>query len=253
VVRRSAAGAGFDEDMHVAEDVDLVLRMHASGWRLRYMPAARVAHDHRTDLRAWWTRKAYYGTGAAPLALRHRGAVPPMVLSPWSTAIVGLVLVGRLRAAAVAVAVGAVATGRLSRKLRVSRPVATAARLVTVGALGAAAQGADAVTRHFWPLSLAACLLSRRARRTVAAVALVEGGVDWWRHRDRDPRVRPHPLGYVLAHRLDDLAYGAGLWWGAYRHRTLEPLRPVGSASARAAPRPARAPSPGGANGTLAR
>ena len=78
--------AGFDEGMHVAEDVDLVLRLHAAGWRLRYEPAARVAHDHRTSLRAWWLRKAFYGTGAAPLALRHRGAVPPMVLSPWARA-----------------------------------------------------------------------------------------------------------------------------------------------------------------------
>ena len=84
LVRRDAVGAGFDEDMHVAEDVDLVLRLHAAGWRLRYEPAARVAHDHRTSLRAWWLRKAFYGTGAAPLALRHRGAVPPMVLSPWA-------------------------------------------------------------------------------------------------------------------------------------------------------------------------
>ena len=86
LVRRAAADAGFDEGMHVAEDVDLVLRLHAAGWRLRYEPAARVAHDHRTSLRAWWLRKAFYGTGAAPLALRHRGAVPPMVLSPWARA-----------------------------------------------------------------------------------------------------------------------------------------------------------------------
>ena len=84
VVRRAAAGAGFDERLQVAEDVDLVLRLHAAGWRLRYVPAARVAHDHRTGFAAWWLRKAYYGTGAAPLAVRHRGAVPPMVLTPTS-------------------------------------------------------------------------------------------------------------------------------------------------------------------------
>jgi mycofactocin system glycosyltransferase len=73
VVRRDAAGAGFDDRMRVAEDVDLVLRLHGAGWRLRYEPAARVAHDHRTRPVQWWLRKAYYGTGAAPLALRHGG------------------------------------------------------------------------------------------------------------------------------------------------------------------------------------
>ena len=70
--------------------------------------------------------------------------------------------------------------------------------------------------------------MSARARHTVAAVALVEGVVDWVRHRDRDPAARPGLLGHLVAHRLDDLAYGVGLWWGALRHRTLEPLRPTG-------------------------
>lgn len=231
LVRRTAVGAGFDERMHVAEDVDLVLRLHAAGWRMRYEPAARVAHDHRTTLRAWWLRKAFYGTGAAPLALRHRGAVPPMVLSPFAATIGALALTGRPRAALAAVAVTAVATERLARKLPVARPRATAARLIGLGAVGALAQTADAVTRHYWPVTAVACMVSRRARRTVAAIALGSGVVDWWRHRHADPRVRPGLPGYLLARRLDDLAYGSGLWWGALRHRTIEPLRPVGPRS----------------------
>jgi mycofactocin system glycosyltransferase len=233
LVRRAAVGAGFDERMLVAEDVDLVLRLHAAGWRLRYEPASRVAHDHRTTLRAWWLRKAYYGTGAAPLALRHPGSVPPMVLSPWSAAVGALLLLGRPRAALAAVTVSAVAAERLSRKLlQVRRPRTTAARLIGLGAVGAIAQTADAVTRHYWPLSALACLLSARARRTVAVVALADGVVDWWRHRDRDARVRSTLPGHVVARRLDDLAYGAGLWWGALRYRTVEPLRPVRTGAA---------------------
>jgi hypothetical protein len=208
--------------------VDLVLRLHAAGWRLRYEPAARVAHDHRTGFAAWWLRKAYYGTGAAPLAVRHRGAVPPMVLTPTSAGIVALLLTGRPLAVPSAAVIGGVAVLRLARRLRMERSHATAAQLVALGTLGAAAQTADAVNRHYWPLSLLACLLSRRARRTVAVIAVVEGVVDWWRHRDRDTRARPGLPGYLLAHRLDDLAYGAGLWWGAWQHRSAEPLRPVG-------------------------
>lgn len=226
LVRRNAIGTGFNEGMRVAEDVDLVLRLHAAGWRLRYEPASRVAHDHRTGVRAWWLRKVFYGTGAAPLALRHPGSVPPMVLSPWSAATAGLLLLGRPFAA---LAVSAVATERLARTLgRLQRPRGTAARLVGLGAGGAVAQTAAAVTRHYWPLAALACLVSARARRTVAAIAVAEGIVDWWRHRERDGRVRPALVGYVLARRLDDLAYGAGLWWGAIRHRTSAPLRPTG-------------------------
>ena len=215
VVRRAAVGDGFDERLQVAEDVDLVLRLHAAGWRLRYVPAARVAHDHRTGFAAWWLRKAYYGTGAAPLAVRHHGAVPPMVLTPTSAGIVALLLTGRALALPPAAALAGVAVLRLARRLRVHRPHATAAQLVGLGALGAVGQVADAVNRHYWPLSLLAALVSRRARRTVAAIALAEGMVDWWRHRDRDARVRQGPVGHLVAHRLDDLAYGAGLWWGA--------------------------------------
>jgi mycofactocin glycosyltransferase len=261
LVRRAAAGAGFDERMHVAEDVDLVLRLHAAGWRLRYEPAARVGHDHRTRPLAWWLRKAYYGTGAAPLALRHPGSVPPMVLSPSGAALAALALLARPWSVPLAAAVLGVSTARLARQLRrlpaaspapgeppgdrserpaLSRPATTAARLVALGAIGALAQTADAVTRHFWPLSVVAALVSRRARRRVLVIAVLEGLVDWWRHRGRDPRVRTGPVGHLLARRLDDLGYGSGLWWGALRHRTVEPLRPVGAGAASRSERAAR-------------
>ncbi len=238
LVRRDAAGAGFDERMHVAEDVDLVLRLHAAGRRVRYEPSSRVAHDHRTTLRAWWLRKAYYGTGAAPLSLRHPGSVPPMVLNTWSAAVAVLLLRGRPAAALAALAVAAGAAERLARLLPVAHPRRTAARLIGLGAIGTVAQTADAVTRHYWPVSLAACLVSRRARRTVAVIAIAEGVIDWWRCR-ADPD-RPNVAGHVLARRLDDLAYGGGLWWGAIRHRTLGPLRPVGTGVGGGGPRSAK-------------
>ena len=229
LVRRTAAGAGFDDAMHVAEDVDLVLRLHAAGWRMRYEPTSRVAHDHRTRLRAWWLRKAYYGTGAAPLALRHHRAVPPMVLSPWAAAVAAALLARR---PLVALGAAAWAVQRLVPQLpELSRPWLAAARIIGLGAVGAVGQTADAVTRHYWPVAALACVVSPRARRTVTAVALAEGVVDWVRHRDRDPAARPGLLGHLVAHRLDDLAYGAGLWWGALRLRTLEPLRPTGPRS----------------------
>jgi mycofactocin system glycosyltransferase len=227
VVRRDVVGSGFDERMHVAEDVDLVLRLHEAGWRLRYEPAARVAHEHRTDLRAWWLRKAYYGTGAAPLSLRHPGSVPPMVLNTWSAAVTALLLRGRPWSVLAAVAVTAGATEQLARKLPVREPRRTAAKLIGLSAVGTVQQTADAVTRHYWPISLVAALFSRRARRTVAVIAVADGMLDWWRKR-HDPD-RPGLPGYLLARRLDDLAYGGGLWWGALRHRTIGPLRPVGT------------------------
>jgi mycofactocin system glycosyltransferase len=229
LVRRSALGPGFNRRMHVAEDVDLVLRLHAAGWRLRYEPAARVAHEHRTAALNWWIRKAFYGTGAAPLADRHPGSVPPLVLTPWAAA--ASLLVGTQRGWGVAGAgvVTGVAWWRLRGTLsRLRDPGRTAALLVGLGLGGAAMQVADVLIRHWWPLTALGCVFSRRMRRAALAAGLVEGLFDWWTHRP-PPGTEPglDPLRYLLAHRTDDLGYGAGLWWGAIKARTPAPLLPL--------------------------
>jgi mycofactocin system glycosyltransferase len=235
LVRRAALGPGFDERMHVAEDVDLVLRLHAAGWRLRYEPTARVAHEHRAAPVSWLARKAFYGTGAAPLATRHPGSVPPLVLAPWAAAV--CLLVGSQRRCGLlgACAVAGCAWLRLRRALAGLRgPGPTAALLVGLGLGGAAGQAARVLTRHWWPLAALGCLASRRMRRAVLFAGLAEGLLDWWTHR-AEPGL--DPLRYLLAHRVDDLGYGAGLWWGAIRGRTPSPLLPVITRRPGAAPR----------------
>ena len=84
VVRRAAAGAGFDEAMRVGEDVDFVWRLAAAGWRVRYEPAASMRHQHPVRLRAWFARRKDYGTSAASLELRHPGTVRPLQISAWT-------------------------------------------------------------------------------------------------------------------------------------------------------------------------
>ena len=231
VVRREALGAGFAEDMPVAEDVDLVWRLAAAGWRLRYEPSSRVAHEHRDAVGAWLERKAFYGTGAAPLALRHPRRVPPVALAPWTAAAMTLLGVQRRWSTVAAGAVTLLATARLARGLArpgrgdTRRAVALAAVLAPWGLGGAAWQAAGALTRHWWPAAVAGAVVSRRVRRALLVAGVVEGVADWARFRA--PGDGPGDVvGHVVAHRLDDLAYGAGLWWGAWRHRTVAPLRP---------------------------
>ncbi|MFD8493923.1 mycofactocin biosynthesis glycosyltransferase MftF [Amycolatopsis sp. NPDC059657] len=222
LVRVSAVGEGFAEEMRVAEDVDLVCRLHADGHRLVYDPAARVAHEHRDTLGPWLGRKAFYGTGAAQLALRHPGTVPPVNLPVWAAAVCVLLTSQKRWATVLAAVITAVSTARLARALKMVRePVKTAARLNAMTLTGAAWQTAGALTRHWWPLALAGALFSRRIRRAIAVAALAEGVADWWQHRGE-----LDPVRYVAFHRIDDLAYGSGLWWGAVRHRTTAPLQP---------------------------
>ncbi|MDO7868481.1 mycofactocin biosynthesis glycosyltransferase MftF [Nocardioides jiangxiensis] len=221
--RVAAFGDGFDERMHVGEDVDLVWRTVGCGWLVRYVPDAVVAHDHRVDARRWFLRKAFYGTSAAPLAMRHGDAVAPVVLGPMTLAVALAVVAQRRWSTGLAVAVVGAVTARTALSLEQStRPWAVAARLAPYGLVASLQQSSAAMTRHWWPAMVPLALASRRARRAWLTAAVLEGLVDWRRSRsDLDP------LTHVVLRRLDDLAYGAGLWWGALRHATTAPLRPA--------------------------
>ncbi|GGJ03271.1 glycosyl transferase family 2 [Saccharopolyspora subtropica] len=219
VVRREAV-AGFAADMRVGEDVDLCLRLHEAGWRLRYVPAARVAHEHRTDLRRWLAQRAFYGTSAAPLALRHPRQIPPVQAPWWSLVAAGLLTDRRL--VPLAGGLVAVIAARMTRRLPDADAPVRAGVLLALGTLYATVrQLARAATRHYWPISVAVALVSRRARRGLVAAAVVDGLLD---RRSSGSTLRPVP--YVLVRLLDDLAYGAGLWWGVIRARTIAPLVP---------------------------
>ena len=85
-----------------------------------------------------------------------------------------------------------------------------------------------AICRPYWPAAVAAAALSRRCRGIVAAAAVLDAVHDW-RNRRRLPDEgfkSIGPISYMAIKRLDDIAYGAGLWAGVIRERTLRPLRP---------------------------
>ncbi len=223
VARVDAMGDGFDERMRCGEDVDLVWRLLERGWRVRYEPGAVVRHDHRTTLGAWLARKAFYGTSAAPLTTRHAGAVAPLVLTPWTAAVMLALLVQRWWCVPLlGLGLGLVAWS-LSRRLTMTeRPWGAAAVLLAEGTIAAGRQTALALTRHYWPLVALSAVRSGRVRRAALTAAVVEGVLDW---RETGPGLDlPR---YVVARRLDDLAYGAGVWAGALRARSVRALLPV--------------------------
>lgn len=116
VVRRAAAGAGFRDGMYVGEDVDFIWRMSGDGWRVRYEPGAVMGHDHRVTFRAWFSRRADYGTSAAALEELHPGSVRPLYASWWTAGAWAAALAGRpLTAAALTAAATALLARRLAR------------------------------------------------------------------------------------------------------------------------------------------
>ncbi len=95
LVRRAALGAaGFDPGLRYGEDVDLIWRMIDAGWRVRYDPAAEVSHVEPDRWRPVLARRFRYGSSAAPLARRHPGRVPPLILQAWPAAAVAALLAG---------------------------------------------------------------------------------------------------------------------------------------------------------------
>jgi mycofactocin system glycosyltransferase len=219
LARTAALGAGFDERLRGGEDVDLVWRLTASGWHVRYEPAAHVAHDHRLALRPWLARRAYYGRTAAGIARRHPGAARPVRMSPWSAAAWAAVAARR---PAVAGAITATAVGLLAVRLRgvVSTPVSTAVRLAGGGTWGAGRAVADAAIRHWWPASALAAATVPALRAPLAAALLTP-------LLDRPVDGSAVDPGRWLALRLlDDVAYGAGVWHAAVRTGTADPLLP---------------------------
>ncbi|HTZ12840.1 MAG TPA: mycofactocin biosynthesis glycosyltransferase MftF [Mycobacterium sp.] len=220
---------GFDETMRSGEDVDLCWRLVEAGARLRYEPIAQVGHDHRTQLRDWIARKAFYGGSAAPLSVRHPDKIAPLMISGWALAAWILMAIGSSFSYLASLVVAALTGRRIAKTLQgadtqISDVLAVAAR----GLWSAALQLASAICRHYWPVALLAAIVFRPARRVVLVAAVTDGVVDWASHRrhaDEDAK----PIGvltYLLLKRLDDLAYGLGLWYGVVRERNIGPLKP---------------------------
>ena len=207
--------------MRVGEDVDLVWRLVAAGWRVRYAPRVdRPPPGARTG----------GGTLRPPLPLRHVGRPPgptgTRVALPRSSC-------GPVRWPArwpcwpagpswppAAVATTAVPLARKVRPLGI--PTGRAWRWAA-GATGWTVVGLGrAATMLSWPGLVALAATGRRGRRAAAALVLVPPVVDWVRRRpDLDlPR-------WVAASVVDDVAYGAGVWTGCLREHTFGPLLPT--------------------------
>lgn len=203
VVRTENARAlgGFDEQLRFGEDVDFVWRLGKAGGAVRYEPVAVVTHRPRSSVREWLRQRVDYGSSAAELNRLHRGAVAPLVVSPWSAAVWTAIALGH---PVVGVGLAAGSAAALANELPALDP-RRAAVLALRGHLGAGRQIARALVRPWWPLTLGAAVVSRRARRVAVAAVTT--------HLVTTPG---GPLTRVLA-LVDDMAYSVGVSKGVLR------------------------------------
>lgn len=223
LARTDLLGAGFDPAMRVGEDVDLVWRLVHEGRRVLYVAAVHVFHEARTSARDVLQRKLVYGTSAGDLARRHGSDVAPAVLAPWSSAAVAVLVLQRRWSVPVCALITGLTTERIRRRLPdTPRRALVATTLAVQGLFAAISQVAGLGLRHWWPLGALAASRSRPLRRFLVLSAVLEGVAEHRRSRSRLPLSR-----FLLARRLDDLAYGTGVWIGATRARTWTALLPV--------------------------
>lgn len=218
LVRRAALRdvGPFDPDLRYGEDVDLIWRLCEVG-DIRYEPRATATHPRRRSVGAFARQRFHYGSAAGPLGRRHGQAVTPLRASVPTVATLGLVLTSHPVLAALATAA---TTNALARKLGdLEDRGVEAARFSTAGMVASGAALAKAGSRAWWPWLVIAGSMrpSRRIARRWAALSLVERVLD---QRTLDPRELA--LGM-----LDDVSYGAGVWFGAFRARTVAPIAPA--------------------------
>jgi mycofactocin system glycosyltransferase len=229
LVRRCALGGGFDEALRYGEDVDLIWRLTAAGWRVRYEPSAEVAHAASGSPARILHRRFQYGTSAAPLARRHRGALTPLILQPWPTVTMTALLARRPAVAAVSFALSTVLLrGRLESA---GLPARGLAKPMAIGVVQTWLGTGRWCSQFGWPV-LAAVLArpgGRTARvrwgRRLAAASLLAGPplADGIRGRGDGTSVLA-AAGRALA---GQAAYGAGVMAGCLRERTAAPLLPT--------------------------
>jgi mycofactocin glycosyltransferase len=241
VVRRSAlaaiAGRGqaFDPALRYGEDVDLVWRLHDAGWRIRYEPSVRVLHEGPASWPGLLGRRFRYGTSAGPLARRHPRRLAPLVLQPWPAAAVAALLARRPLAATLAASGGWLTLAQTVRRAGLPADGAPGATLTAVRQTWL---GTGRYATQFAAPVLAAVLVrpggettARRLGRRAAAASLLLGpALDaWGRTRRSGPVTGPalDPVRFALGHIADDVAYGAGVWTGCVRARTLAPVTPL--------------------------
>jgi hypothetical protein len=215
--------AVFDPALRYGEDVDLIWRLHAAGWRIRYEPSVQVPHESPATWSSLLVRRFRYGTSAASLARRHPANLAPLVLQPWPAAAVIAALARRPAAAA---------GGTIAAWL----DIAAAVRRAGVPADGAPGAALTSI-RQTWlgigryagqfaaPVLVAALAAPGRkqAGRRAAAASLLFGPA-LTAYAERQPQL--DPVRYTLAHVADDVCYGAGVWVGCLRERTVVPVTP---------------------------
>ncbi len=206
----------FDDSMRYGEDVDLVWRLRAAGWSVRYEPAVQVSHREPVAVSAWLRRRFDYGTSAAVLDVRHPGRLCPAIFRPLPLAAAALALAARPIPAGAA----ALLSFAFYRRQLVERDLPTGDALRDSGR--GVVQSVCGVThwlQQFAPAAIPFLVASAWRRRSGRYAAMVAWGLPAYLDlRQRRTGTVSAPT-YLAMQTFDRAAYGAGVIAGALKYR----------------------------------
>ena len=221
---------GFDEEMALGEDADLVWRAGRAGSRVCYEPAAKIVHNHRTRLAAFLRRRADYGSSEADLQLRHVEARRTMmvpVLGTMALAVFPVLAIAWQAGLGLALLAALLLCIECGVKLRRLRGVGVRlpARKVVAAVLrqhgaGLYHLGTNVVRYYSLPL-LGASVLWPALLPSVLALMFIPPAVD---HKRLLPKMSLASCACLYWSEL--AAYQIGVWRGCLTWRTRRPLIP---------------------------
>ena len=217
---------GFKDSMHVGEDVDLTWRLRDAGWTIAYLPAGRILHQHRSTVRSFMSRRFDYGTSEGMLQKLHPRRRKRFVLPPLLGVVLALCVMAPFcslwlipAAGGLLAADAAVYRSRLARRgVPLGFAVILAGRLRALGGLS------YYLSYHlvrYYALALCAVALVLPAFWAVPLAALfTSAGVDYFIKKPRLSAVE-----FTGIYLLEQIAYGAGVFWGCLRGRGFASYR----------------------------
>jgi len=230
LVRRSAFlnAGGFKDEMHVGEDVDLTWRLRDAGWTITYLPQGRVYHEHRSTVRSFVSRRFDYGTSEGMLQRLHPQRRKRMVIPPLLALLLALCLSAPftgwwslLPALAVLVADAVIVRHRLaSRRIPIGLPALLRGRVRALCSL--VYYLSFHLVRYYSIAFFAGALVLPLLWLPFFAALCCAARVDYAVRKPEQSFA-----GFALIYTLEQLAYGAGVFWGCVRGKTFTSYRVV--------------------------
>ncbi len=228
LVRRSAfrSAGGFEDSMHVGEDVDLTWRLRDGGWTISYLPAGNILHEHRSSIRSFMSRRFDYGTSEGILQVLHPTRRKRMVIPPMLAAILAFCLMAPFMGWwPLLPAAGLLLTDAVAVRVRTGRqglPIGIAAILAgRLRALGSLVYYLCYHLVRYYSAALMAISLFVPLLWVPYGMALAcAAGVDYAVKR---PELS-FPV-FTAIYFLEQIAYGAGVFWGCLSRRCFASYR----------------------------